>query len=84
MTSLPIMFWALYDFEFVKDIQFGKPESQCLMKNPFLYKAGMESRLYGIKQFIIWVAYSMIHAYMIYLTNFVAFSQIHAYLGANG
>lgn len=49
------------------------------MRNPFLYRIGMESSLYGTKEFILWLAYAMWHAAIIYFVNFYALTQISAY-----
>jgi len=48
MTSLPIMWFALYDFEFEKDRpadqkDSNKNDSNLLLRNPVLYKIGMNN-----------------------------------------
>jgi phospholipid-transporting ATPase len=48
MTSLPIMWFALYDFEFEKDRpavskDSNKNDSKLLLRNPLLYKIGMNN-----------------------------------------
>ena len=53
------------------------------MRNPFLYRIGMESSLYGTKEFILWLAYAMIHALMIYYVNFYAIESVNAYFGGS-
>ena len=91
MTSLPIMFYALFDFEYEKDYPEEKPgetvqrkpSSQYLMRNPFLYRIGMESALYGTKEFILWLLYAMVHAIIIYYVNFFALNHVHAYFGGS-
>ena len=48
MTSLPIMWFAIYDFEFEKDrvpadSKDSKNDLNLLLRNPLLYKIGMNN-----------------------------------------
>lgn len=48
MTSLPIMWFAIYDFEFEKDrvpadSKDSKNDLKLLLRNPLLYKIGMNN-----------------------------------------
>jgi hypothetical protein len=56
MTSLPIMYYAIFDFEYEKEYGPGTGKKLSnkiyLMRNPMHYKIGMESQLYGTKQFV--------------------------------
>jgi magnesium-transporting ATPase (P-type) len=89
MTSLPIMYYALFDFEYEKDYQptlsvaQRKPPTEYLMRNPYLYRIGMESSLYGTKEFILWLLYAMFHALVIYYVNLYALTHVGAYLGGS-
>lgn len=62
-TSLPIMFYCLFDFELDKS---------SFMNNPMHYKLGLESKSYGITMFFKWVGYAIIQAFVIYFTCFDA------------
>ena len=89
MTSIPIMYYALFDFEYEKDYSGSssgqkKSDSKYLMRNPMLYKVGMESQLYGTKQFVQWLLYAMWHALAVYFVCFYALTQSHAYLDDSG
>lgn len=66
MTSLPVMYYALFDFEHFKG-QF--------MQNPYLYKIGMLSQCFSPKIFLSWLAYAMVHAVMIYFVCIVCLLQ---------
>lgn len=57
------MYYCLFDFEHDKT-QF--------MKNPMLYKLGLESQSYGILMFWKWVGYALLQALLIYFTCFNA------------
>jgi magnesium-transporting ATPase (P-type) len=57
MTSLPIMWFALFDFEYTK------PE---FMKNWSLYKLGMNSECFSRKIFLTWLFYALLHGFLIY------------------
>jgi hypothetical protein len=57
MTSLPIMWFAAFDFQYEKDrpeeekqVSIYLPSDDLLfMRNPFLYKIGIEKRCFGNK-----------------------------------
>jgi hypothetical protein len=66
MTSLPIMYYALYDFEFSKEV---------LMKIPQKYKIGMESACYGRRVFVQWLLLAMWHAIIIYMVSLYSLDQ---------
>lgn len=48
-TSLPIMWYALFDFEHAKPI---------FLENPQLYTQGIENKLFGLQVFWSWIAYA--------------------------
>ena len=61
MTSFPIMYYALFDFEF---------EKETFMSNPFHYKLGLQSLCYGKMMFTKWVLYGLWHSFVIYMICF--------------
>ena len=63
-TSFPIIYYCLFDFEY---------EKVFFMKNPMLYKLGLESQSYGIQMFWKWVIYALVQALLIY---FICFNAI--------
>lgn len=74
MTSLPIMWYALYDFEFEKDrpadqIESNKNDSKLLLRNPMLYKIGMNNQCFSLKKLFLWILYAIYHSAIIYGSN---------------
>ena len=63
MTSLPIMFYSLFDFEYVKEK---------FMSKSHLYKIGMESACFGGRIFMYWLLYALVHGMLIYLFCLIA------------
>lgn len=61
MTSIPIMYFALFDFEYEKGV---------FMKKPKLYKIGMNSSCFGYGTFAMWLLYAMFHGLIIYFICF--------------
>ena len=70
MTSFPIMYYALFDFEFEKDV---------FMSNPFHYKLGLQGLCYGKMMFSKWVLYGLWHSFVIYMICFQALGQLGQY-----
>lgn len=72
MTSVPIMFYSLFDFEYEKDVDtgYGGGRQHYFMKHPHLYKIGLNSECFGIGHYLKWVLYGLFHAFLIYLFNF--------------
>ena len=72
MTSVPIMFYSLFDFEYEKDSENSHASSRkhYFMKHPYLYKIGLNSECFGIGHYLKWVLYGLFHAFLIYLFNF--------------
>ena len=70
MTSLAIMHYALFDFEYEKHV---------FMHNPLHYKLGLESRCYGKSVFMKYVLYGMWHALVVYFICFhaIAIAEQH-------
>jgi len=67
MTSLPILWYAVADFEYDKDafkvnVKFDK----LFMKNPLLYGIGINKECFSLSLMLKWVIYALFHAYIIY------------------
>lgn len=45
---MPIMLYALFDFEYTKEY---------ILENPSLYRLGMEDKRFGSKKFWQWIGY---------------------------
>ena len=67
MTSLPIMFFALFDFEHYKHV---------FMQRPNLYKLGMESKCFSNVIFVRWLVQALVHAAVIYVVCLLAILSI--------
>jgi phospholipid-transporting ATPase len=94
VTSLPIMFFCLFDFEYLKGTEIAfkdqngvqvpvmdtDPEQLYLMKNPKLFEASMKGEYFTIPKFIQYLLYSLFHAAMIYFLGlqFVANPDMQA------
>jgi len=63
MTSLPIMYYALFDF------QYFKPT---FMQNPLLYKIGMNYSCFSMAIFSRWLILALFHGMVIYLVCMIA------------
>ena len=63
MTSFPIMYFACFDFEYLKD-EF--------LERPLLYKIGLNHECYSVKNFLQYVLYGLWHASILYLTGYQA------------
>jgi len=57
MTSLPIMYYALFDWEYLK------PE---FMSKPKLYHIGMNNECWSNTIFVKWLFYALIHGFLLY------------------
>ena len=68
MTSIPIIYYALFDFEYEKDTKENAPHQKYLMKSPELYQLGLQNKCYSMTQFAQWFAYAMYHSTLIYFT----------------
>ena len=56
MTGLPIMYYALFDFQYTK---------QMLMNEPILYKLGFEGKYFNFRVFWWWIGYAMLQCLLI-------------------
>ena len=73
MTSLPICWFATFDFQHEKAPE--KPSAgdtkKYLMRHPLLYKIGIDSSCFSESIFAQWVAYGLWHAFVVYLTTMI-------------
>jgi phospholipid-transporting ATPase len=80
MTSLPILWYSVYDFEHKKDIdmQMTLPKSALqdyFMRNPLLYRCGIERNCFSTWLFVKWLIYSLVHAAFIFYACFYVMVQ---------
>jgi len=61
MTSLPIMYYAIFDFEYEKTPPDGASRSKkkYLMQDSSLYAIGLKSACLNEKLFMKWIAYAL-------------------------
>jgi len=75
MTSLPIMWYCMADFEYQKDKpEDGKANSDSFyfMRNPYLYKIGINKECFSLQLMLRWIIYALFHALLIYYFCFQA------------
>merc|ERR1712166_986555 len=68
MTSLPIMYFSLFDWQFPKST---------FMKQPLLYKMGMNYTEYGNNIFIQWVGLALWHGLIVYFCCLMVLNSIY-------
>jgi len=79
-TALPIFWFAVYDYQYEKDrkeeeIQetgFKEGDESIFMRNPILYRLGMEHQCFSKKEMAKWIGYALWHAFVVYFINFWA------------
>lgn len=75
MTSLPILWFAVYDFEYEKDKDENDDRNvvntKYFLLNAELYKIGMNGTCFSLPILGQWILYAIFHAAMIYFMNFV-------------
>mmetsp|Transcript_18923 Transcript_18923/g.32303 ORF Transcript_18923/g.32303 Transcript_18923/m.32303 type:complete len:290 (+) Transcript_18923:2529-3398(+) len=90
MTSLPIMWFAVFDFEHEKDrkpvsadnnelsqsLKLVKGDEKLFMRNPSLYEIGMKKQCYSNKLMVQWIIYALLHALLIFWVNFYPISGL--------
>ena len=64
-TAIPIMWYALFDFEY---------EKEDFMKNPKHYEIGLKEHCFGVKIFWGWILYAAVYALVLLFANFVVMS----------
>lgn len=69
------MYYALFDFEHDKDIdpyeemrKYSTTKKKYFMRNPELYRLGMDSTMFSLTIFCKWFAYGLWHAGVVYFT----------------
>jgi magnesium-transporting ATPase (P-type) len=82
MTSMPIMMYAIFDFEYYKDEEAEKKQSgvktgdHYLLTNPSLYKIGLNKECLNNKLFAQWIIYGLVQSYMIYYVCYEAMNSV--------
>jgi hypothetical protein len=86
MTSFPIIWFAVFDYEFERDRKplnsnsymvdnlFHQGDENLFMRNPNLYKPGMVNQYFGKLQMLKWILYAIWHAFVSYLICFFVIS----------
>jgi hypothetical protein len=88
------MWFAIFDFEYKKDrdskkmASMGPTECQMgdqklFMRNPQLYKLGMNGSCFSLPILGYWILYAIWHAFVIFNINFYTLSQEDA-MASNG
>lgn len=80
MTSLPILWYCVFDFQYKKDIdmQMDLPKSELkgyFMRNPLLYRVGIDGTCFSTWLFVKWLAYALSHACFIFFCGFWVLAQ---------
>lgn len=79
MTSLPIMWFAVFDFqhnkkqldsEDVENVKMNGQEDDYFMLNPKLYQIGMNATCFSNSLFVLWIIYGLWQSFVIYVINF--------------
>lgn len=84
MTSLPIMWFAIYDFEYEKDrvpadSKDSKNDFKLLGRNPLLYKIGMNNQCFSLTKLALWILYAIYHSAIIYFSVLYVIMQQDAF-----
>lgn len=82
-TSFPIIWYAVFDFQYHKDRPedardlpiFLEGDQNYFMRNPRLYKLGMEGKCFGKMEMSKWVVYALWHAVVVYMVCFYALTE---------
>lgn len=85
MTSLPIMWFAVFDFQHCRDreeVDFKQWETQeshdsrLLLRNPYLYLIGMRRECMSNKIMGQWIFYGLFHAALVYFFNMFPITDV--------
>lgn len=82
MTSLPIIYFAVFDYEYEKlpteeDEDSGKAkQKRYLMKDSSLYGIGLNYECFNGKLFFIWIVYAMLQACFIWFICFYVMNRL--------
>lgn len=70
MTSLPILWFAVYDFEYERDPpsqdEKASPFKKYLMCHPSLYRIGIDNTCFTSAKFMKWIVYALWHTVIIF------------------
>ena len=84
-TSLPICWYATFDFEYLrsaeqdKDHKQGDKKPKYFLQNPELYGYGLRSEGFSVQIFGAWLLYGIWHAAVVYATTMFVLSQAQAH-----
>ena len=69
LTSLPIMFYCLFDFEYLKTAPNGDKDKKglYLLEHPRLFKQSLDGEYFTLFKFLQYLLYSLFHAAVIYM-----------------
>ena len=89
MTSLPILWFAVYDFEYEREphstghrgTAAGK---RYFMLHPSLYRIGIDNVCFTSAKFMKWIAYALWHAIIIFFCLQYALNQPQTSAGTDG
>lgn len=75
MTSLPVLWYCVFDFQYKKDIdmQMHLPKRELqgyFMRNPLLYRIGIDGTCFSTWLFVKWLIYALVHAAFIFYCCF--------------
>jgi hypothetical protein len=79
-TSFPIIWFAVFDYQYEKDrpdeedrdLSFKDGDENYFMRNPMLYRLGMEHQCFSKTEMAKWIGYALWHAFVVYNINFWA------------
>ena len=79
MTSLPIMWFAVFDFEHERDEQRApqptQPHALYFLRAPSLYRIGLKNECFSYFIFIQWIAKALVHSLLIFFAVFFCLCQ---------
>lgn len=89
-TSFPIIWFAVFDYQYEKDrlskdgsedrdLTFKEGDENYFMRNPMLYRLGMEQKCFSKTEMAKWIAYALWHAFVVYFINFWALTASTPY-----
>lgn len=71
MTSLPVLWYCVFDFQHKRDIEMvmelpRKEYAGYFMRNPLLFRIGIEGTCFSTFLFTRWLFYALLHAFFIF------------------
>jgi hypothetical protein len=80
MTSLPILWYCIFDFQHKRDIpmQMELPKKELagyFLRNPLLFRIGIEGSCFSTFLFTRWLLYALAHAFFVFCCCFYVMAQ---------